>query len=351
VRSAVRIGVVGLGEAGSALAAALDQVPHADLAWLCDADRAVLDATRRASGTAAATSIDDVLADETLDAVVLTTPLAGRAELVKRALDADKHVLVEGPLARTADDALRLTELARSRSRCLLTAHGVLFHPGLRKLKEVLETGGLGETYHVYANRQDFSRARREASVLWTLGVHDVASVLYLLDDTPVDVACWGESYVRPGVGDIAFCFLRFATGVTVHLHLSSLDPQTLRRLTLVGSAQMAVFDELAERALTIHGRAVVPPRGPAYDRPARVEGDGGVVSPGVPADDPLQVLCETFLAAVRRGRPLPAEGGLAVRVVSVLEALQRSLERTGTAEVVGPPLRTAPNVVSLRSA
>jgi predicted dehydrogenase len=351
VRSAVRIGVVGLGEAGRSLAAVLEDVPHADLAWLCDADRAVLTVTKRRAGTTLTTSVDELLADESLDAVVLATPATAQAELVERALRADKHVLVTGPLARVADDALRLTELARERARCLLTAHAGLFHPGLRKLKEVLETGRLGETFHVYGNRQDFSRPHREASALWSLGVDDVAALLYLLDDTPVDVSCWGESYVRQGVGDIAFCFLRFATGVTAHLHLSSLDPQTLRRLTLVGSRQMVVFDELGDRTLTIHDRAAVPPRAPAHGQPIRAEGDGSVISPGIPAEDPLQVMCETFLASVRRGRPLEAECSLAVRVVSVLEALQRSLERVGTAEPVGAPARRPPNVVSLRSA
>ncbi|NUR75262.1 MAG: hypothetical protein HOQ28_03120 [Thermoleophilia bacterium] len=208
----------------------------------------------------------------------------------------------------------------------------------------------MGETFYLYANRQDLSRARREGSALWNLGVQDLASVLYLLDDTPVDVSCWGESYVRPGVGDVAFCFLRFATGVTVHLHLSSLDPQTVRRLVLVGSRQMAVFDELAvERALTIHDRAVVPPRSPGYGPSLRVEGDGSVLSPAIPADDPLQAMCETFLAAVRRGRPLESEGSLAVRVVAVLEALQRSLDRAGSAEVVSAPARRLPNVVAIR--
>jgi predicted dehydrogenase len=345
LRSAVRIAVVGLGETGGAFASVLDGLPNCELAWLCDEDRSVLSGVRRAPTTAITTAVDEVLGDESLDAVVV----AAGGELVERALQADKHVLVATPLARTADEALRLTELARERSRCLLTGHAVLFHPGLRKLKEVMETGRLGETFYLYGNRQDFSRARHEASALWSLGVDDLAAVLYLLDDTPVDVSCWGESYVRQGVGDVAFCFLRFATGVTAHLHLSSLDPQTLRRLTLVGSRQMVVFDELAERTLTIHDRAVVPPRGPSFGRPLRVEGDGSVTSPAVPADDPLQLMCETFLASVRRGRQLEGDGSLAVRVVAVLEALQRSLERTGAPEAVGAPTRRIPNLVSLR--
>jgi predicted dehydrogenase len=351
VRSAVRIGVVGLGEGGGSFAEVLAGLPNSDLAWLCDSDRGVLMSAKRYPRTSLTASFDDLLADEALDAVVITTPSQRHVELVEQALRADKHVLVATPLARTADEAVRLTDLARERSRCLLTGHALLFHPGLRKLKEVMETGRLGETFYLYGNRQDFSRARREAGALWGLGAQDIAALLYLLDDTPVDVSCWGESYVRQGVGDIAFCFLRFATGVTAHLHLSALDPQTLRRLTLVGSRQMVVFDELAERTLTIHDRAVVPPRPPGHGQPVRVEGDGSVVSPAIPADDPLQVMCETFLASVRRGRPLEAEGSLAVRVVSVLEALQRSLERVGSPEVVGAPARRLPSVVALRGA
>jgi len=351
VRTSVRVGVVGLGATGGAFAQTLDGLPNCELAWLCDADRGVLMSARRFQRAAVTTSFDDLLADESLDAVALATPLATHEDLVERALRADKHVLVANALARTAEQAFQLTDLARERSRCLLTAHAVLFHPGLRILKEIMETGRLGEMFHLYGNRQGFSRAHRESSALWSLGVHDIAAVLYLLDDTPVDVSCWGESYIRPGVGDIAFCYLRFANGVTTHLHLSSLDPHTLRRLTLVGSRQMAVFDELADRRLTIHARAAVPPRTAGYGLRVRVEGDGSIVSPAVPDDDPAQLMCETFLAGVGRGRPPEVEGSLAVRVVTVLEALQRSLDRGGSAEVVSPPTRRAPTVVALRGA
>jgi predicted dehydrogenase len=351
VRTSVRIGVVGLGSTGGSFAQTFDGLPNCELARLCDADRSVLMSARRFPRASVTTSFDELLADESLDAVALATPLATHEELVERALRADKHVLVANALARTADRALHLTDLARERSRCLLTAHAPLFHPGLRMLKEIMETGRIGETFHLYGNRQDFSRGHRESSALWSLGVHDIAALLYLLDDTPVDVSCWGESYIRPGVGDIAFCYLRFANGVTAHLHVSSLDPHTFRRLTLVGSRQMVVFDELAERTLTIHARAAVPPRTAGYGLRVQVEGDGSVVSPAVPGDDPVQVMCETFLSCVRRGRPLAAEGSLAVRVVTVLEALQRSLDRAGSAEVVSPPTRRMPGVVALRGA
>jgi predicted dehydrogenase len=347
----VHIGVVGLGTAGGSLAQTFDGLPNCELAWLCDADRSVLMSARRFPRASVTTAFDDLLADESLDAVALATPLATHEDLVEQALRADKHVLVADALARSADRALELTDLARERSRCLLSAPALLFHPGLRMLKEMMETGRLGETLHVHGNRQDFSRPRRDSSALWNMGVHDIAALLYLLDDTPVDVSCWGESYIRQGVGDIAFCYLRFANGVSAHLHLSSLDPHTLRRLTLVGSRQMVVFDELAERTLTIHAQAVAPPRTSGYGLRVRVEGDGSVVSPAVPGDDPGQLMGETFLSGVRRGRPLGAEASLAVRVVSVLEALQRSLDRSGTAEVVSPPARRLPGVVALRSA
>jgi predicted dehydrogenase len=352
MRSSLSIGIVGLGEAGGSFAHAFDALPNCEVRWLCDSDRGALMSARRQPQSSLTVSYDDLLGDETLDAVVLATPLATHRELVDRALRADKHVLVANPLARTAEEALALADLARERARCLLTAHALLFHPALRKLKEVMETGRLGETFYLYGNRQDFSRTRRESSALWSLGVQDIAALLYLVDDTPVDASCWGESYVRPGVGDIAFCFLRFATGVTAHLHLSSLDPQTIRRLTLVGSRQMVVFDELErDRPLTIYDRAVVPPRSAGHRQPVRVEGDGSMVSPAIPADDPLQAMCETFLSSIHRGRPLGAEGSLAVRVVAVLEALQRSLDRAGTPQVVGAPTRHLPNVVTLRGA
>ena len=213
MRSSLSIGIVGLGEAGGSFAQAFDALPNCEVRWLCDSDRGARMSAKRHPQSSLPVSYDDLLGDETLDAVVLATPLATHRELVDRALRADKHVLVANPLARTAEEALVLADLARERARCLLTAHAVLFHPALRKLKEIMETGRLGETFYLYGNRQDFSRARRESSALWSLGVQDIAALLYLVDDTPVDASCWGETYVRAGVGDIAFWFLRFATG------------------------------------------------------------------------------------------------------------------------------------------
>src|SRR4051794_23364138 len=149
MRSAVRIGVVGLGESGGSFAPVLDGLADCDLAWLCDADRGALTAAKRYPQASVTASFDDLLADEALDAVVVATPLQKHGDLVERALLADKHVLVANPLARTADEAVRLTDLARERSRCLLAGHPFLFHPGLRKLKEVMETGRLGETFYL----------------------------------------------------------------------------------------------------------------------------------------------------------------------------------------------------------
>ena len=347
MRPPVTIGIIGLGNRGGRYAEVLTGLPDCEIRWVCDPDRA-LEADVRYPRASAANSLEELLADESLDAVVVAGSLPARITHVRSALAADKHVLVEGPLSMAADDTFDLAARARERSRCLLVGNGLLFDPALRKLKEIVETGRLGETLYLYGNSQGLGEIEKNADALWSLGARDIGAILYLLDDTPVTVSAWGESYLRPGFSDVVFCLLRFETGVRAHLHLSWLDPQTVRRLTLVGSRQMAVYDGIAPgRKLTLFEHSVRTPRlSGAIDTSRVLAGD--VVSPALPDDDPDVVLCETFIAAVRRGRPLDSEARLATNVATVLEALQGSIEAGGSPHPVTCPVPRLQNVIPI---
>jgi predicted dehydrogenase len=328
MRTAFSVGVVGLGASGRALASAFDELPQADLRWICDRDPEVL---ARLAGlslrTRVTASLDDLLEDETLDAVAVATPLASRHQIVLRALSAEKHAFVAAPLARRAQQAYELVAVAEALDRRLMVGHLGIFQPAVHKLKELLELGHLGELYYLYANHQTLGELRRDESALWSLGVHEVAVILHLLGDEPVEVFARGESYVQPGVPDVVFCFLKFATGITAHLHLSWLDPNRLRRLTAVGSARMAVVDDAdPERKLTLHEKRAAPRRSDRLGDYVEVD-VGDIVSPRLATEEPVQAACETFLASLRSSTDGPAGGAQAARVVAVLEALERSLE------------------------
>ncbi|HEY5428971.1 MAG TPA: Gfo/Idh/MocA family oxidoreductase [Solirubrobacteraceae bacterium] len=330
----ISVGVVGLGYWGPNLARNFASIPGCELAYVCDADDGARDRVGRMFPAARAVpELDQLLADPSLDAIVLATPVPTHAELAVRALQAGKHCFVEKPLAQSAADAERAVVAAQRAGRVLMVGHLLEYHPGVRKLKELTESGELGdEIYYIYGNRLNLGKLRADENALWSLGAHDVSVVLYLAGEEPDEVVAHGESYVRSGVQDVVFCFLRFPSGLTAHLHLSWLDPHKERRFTVVGSRRMATFDDMElERKLTLYDKG--------FDEDSRTYGEyitrsGDVFSPRIANVEPLRIECEEFVACVRSGQAPLTDGADGVRVVRVLEALQRSLDEGGRSAV-----------------
>jgi predicted dehydrogenase len=285
-------------------------------------------------GARATGAFEELLADPDLDAVVIATPVPTHADLARQALDAGKHVFVEKPLAQSVADAESVTAAAAASGRVLMVGHLLEYHPGLVRLKELVDSGELGEIHYIYGNRLNLGKLRADENALWSLGAHDVSVVLRLADEEPLEAHAFGESYMQGGIEDVVFCFLRFPSGVAAHLHLSWLDPHKERRFTVVGSRRMATFDDMAlDQKLTVYDKG--------FDQPYNSYGEyiarsGDVWSPRIPNDEPLRLECSHFVECVREGRqPLSdAESGL--RVVRVLEDLQRSLDSARRAPAAG---------------
>jgi predicted dehydrogenase len=325
--SRVRIGVVGLGYWGPNIARNFAEIPGCELTWCCDpSDEARARFGARFPGVELTGEIDQLLADPVLDAVALVTPVPTHAELAIRVLEAGKHCFVEKPLAQSVSEAERVLAAARSTERILMVGHLLEYHPGVQKLKELVDSGQLGERiYYIYGNRLNLGKLRADENALWSLGAHDVSVLLYLAGEEPWEAVAHGESYVRPGVEDVVFCFLRFPSGLTAHLHLSWLDPHKERRFTVVGSSRMATFDDMA-----LEGKVTVYDKG--FDEDARGYGEyitrsGDSFSPRIPNVEPLRLECEHFVESVAEGRRPRSDGETGLRVVRVLERLQRSLE------------------------
>jgi predicted dehydrogenase len=323
----VRIGLAGLGYWGPNLARNFGAIADAELTWLCDSDETRLAAmAARHPGVRTTTDFGDLLADDGVDAVVLATPVVTHAELTRRALVAGKHALVEKPMALVAEEAEELVALAEERDVVLMPGHLLLYHPGVRMLKELVETGELGDVLYVYGNRQNLGQLRKDENALGSLGSHDLAVILYLLEEEPAECHAHGESFLRDGIEDVVFCFLRFPSGPVAHMHLSWLDPHKMRRMTVVGTSKMAVFDDMElERKVTVYDKAAEQPLGTYGEWQTRT---GDIFSPRIANDEPLRIECEHFLRLVRGegDRLEAARAGLTV--VRVLEQLQRSLER-----------------------
>ena len=319
----IRLGVAGLGYWGPNLARNFDDL--ADLRWLCDVSESTQArfATRYPQATLTG-DFAEMIADPDLDAVVVATPVPTHFALARQALEAGKHVLVEKPPALRADEAEELCALAEDRDLVLLPGHLLLYHPGVKKLKQLVDAGELGEVLCLYGNRQNLGKIRRDENALWSLGVHDLSVILYLVDEEPSEVVAHGNAFLTEGVEDVVFCYLRFPSGKIAHMHLSWLDPHKMRRITVVGRDKMVVFDDMElERKVTIYEKA---PEQPAESYGEWRTRTGDIFSPKIPNDEPLRLECEHFLGLVRGegDRFRAARDGLAV--VRTLEQLQESL-------------------------
>ncbi|MGZ4131065.1 MAG: Gfo/Idh/MocA family protein [Actinomycetota bacterium] len=311
------IGVVGLNYWGPNLVRNFDDL--AELAWLCDLDEERL---ARLAGrypqARTTTNLEELLADEAVDAVVVATPVPTHYALAKQALEAGKHVFVEKPPAMRAAEMDELVRIADERDRVLMPGHLLLYHPGVLKLKELIDAGELGDVLCVYGNRVNLGIVRSNENALWSLGVHDLSVILYLLDEDPDLATAQGSASIHPGVEDVVFCFLRFPSGKIAHMHLSWLDPHKMRKMTVVGREKMAVFDDMEpERKVTV------------YEKSAGSAGElhsGDIHIPKISTAEPLRLECTYFLELIdgQHDRAKVARDG--ARVVRALEMLTTSL-------------------------
>jgi len=326
----VSVGLVGLGYWGPNLARNFAALPQSELAWICDgSEEQLAQAAPRFPGARTSTSVDELLADPDLDAVVVATPVPTHAELAQRVLGAGKHCFVEKPLAQSVADAEAVLEAARGSGRVLMVGHLLEYHPGLERLKQLVDEGELGDIHYIYGNRLNLGKLRADENALWSLGAHDVSVVLRLAAEEPVECHAHGESYMREGVEDVVFCYLRFPSGLAAHLHLSWLDPHKERRFTVVGSRRMATFDDMAvEQKLTVYDMGF-DQKFDGYGE--YIQRSGDVWSPQVPNDEPLRIECRHFIERVLDGRPPRSDGAAGLRVVRVLEELQGSLDQSQT--------------------
>jgi predicted dehydrogenase len=325
--SCVRLGLVGLGYWGCNLARNFAALPGCRLAWCCDVDRERCDALAGLLGSARITvDLDELLGDPDLDAVVLATPVPSHGPLALDVLAAGKHCYVEKPLAKSVAEAEEVVALAARSGLVLMVGHLLEYHPGVAMLKELVDAGELGELRYIYGNRLNLGQLRADENALWSLGAHDVSVVLALAEEEPCELSARGECYVRPGIEDVVFGFMRFPSGLAAHLHLSWLDPHKERRFTVVGAKRMATFDDMArERKLTIYDKGFDPAEGfPDY-----IPRAGEIRSPLVPAIEPLRLECQHFIDCVRDMRRPRSDGASGLRVVRVLEGLQRDLDAT----------------------
>jgi predicted dehydrogenase len=328
---AKRLGLAGAGGWGRNVARSLAKLRGGVLAAVCDTDGGALAALDDVPpSTSRIADFAELVADPAIDALVIATPPETHHALATAALRAGKDVFVEKPLTVRPDDAEDLVRLADEKRQILMVGHLLVYHPAVDLVREIVRRGELGDVHYVYSQRVNLGVIRARENALWSLAPHDVAVAIDLLGEAPASVTAQGASYVRPGIEDVAFLQMHFPSGRMAAVHVSWLDPHKERKLTIVGSRKMAVFDDMeATEKVRIYDRGVERPDYVSYGDALTLR-FGDVLIPTVAPGEPLKIECQHFVDRLHdRARPR-SDGESGVAVVRVLWAAAESLRRGG---------------------
>jgi predicted dehydrogenase len=269
--------------------------------------------------------------DSSADAVVIATPLHSHYELVKLALEAGKHVLVEKPLCDSVKRGEELIALARGQNKVLCVGHVFLFNNGVRGIRNLIRSGDLGRVHYIYSSRTNLGPFRTDANALWDLGAHDISILNYWLDAEPVAVTARGESYLNRGVEDVVVASFTYPNQVLANIHASWLNPRKVREITVVGENKMVVWNDMdLNEPLRIYHKSVQVEREPVYSDSFgsfRMQvRNGDVIIPHLTGPEPLAAECNHFVDCIK-GRAHPINDGIsAIRVLRALEASDQSM-------------------------
>jgi len=328
----VKIGLLGVGAWGRNLARNFATLPGCELAAVSDAEakRAGLVA-ELAPGAHFTTKPDEIFGDSSIQAIVIATPPATHYELGKKALEAGKDLFVEKPLVLDVPQGEELVRLAESKKRILMVGHIMVYHPVTLKLKEYIQKGEFGEVYYLYASRVNLGKVRDIENALWSFAPHDISMVLFFLEKLPVQVTATGQAYLQPGIEDVCFLTMHFESRQMAHIHVSWLDPHKDRKVTIVGSKKMAVFDDSASsEKIWIYDKGVnTNPDYTTYGEYLALR-TGDILIPKVESKEPLRLECQHFIDCVRERTAPRSDGKSGLAVLKVLEAAQRSLKAGG---------------------
>jgi predicted dehydrogenase len=328
----IRVGVIGAGYWGPNIVRNLHEAPGAEAVAVADLSEERLDAIRkRFPAVRVTTDYRELLADTSIDAICVVTPVGTHRKLAEEAFAAGKHVFVEKPLAKTVSDAEAIVRAGERAGKTLMVGHTFVYNPAVEVVKRILNSGGIGDVHYLDSQRVNLGLHQFDINVLWDLGPHDVSIALYWLDEEPEWVQCSGACFVQAGIEDVVFLMIGFPSGAIAHAHLSWLAPSKLRTTIVIGSKKMVVYDDnQAVEKVKIYDQGVDKLESDELRRSYRA---GDIHSPRVPMTEALQIEMRHFIECVRDGTKPRSDGEAGLQVVRVLELGMRSL-RSGGARV-----------------
>ena len=331
-RAQVRFGVIGYGYWGPQLVRNLDRLPMGEVAYVADLSPERRQMAQMEFPTVEIVGDVQTVLQSDVDAVVVATPIRTHYALARAALEAGKHVFVEKPLAATVAEAEDLHALSEQVGRVLMVGHTFVYNPAVEKLRQIIQSGELGQLYYIDAIRVNLGLFQRDINVMWDLAPHDLSILDYLLDMCPESVSAHGSDFIRAGIHDVVYMTLRYPNGLLAHIHLSWLNPSKVRRFTVVGEKKMAVYDDVeATEKVRLYNKGVDAPHHTSTFGEFQLSYRyGDIVSPHIQWSEPLSLECRQFAQAITEGVPSRSSGREGIRVVRVLEAADQSLADNG---------------------
>lgn len=328
-----QLAVVGCGYWGPNLIRNFSALPNCTVRTVCDQDVGRLEYARSLyPWIQTVTDFDAVLEDSEIDALAIVTPVRTHFPLARRALEAGKHVFVEKPLAASSEECTGLIETARRGGLTLMVGHTFVYAPVVRKIKEIIDSGELGDVLYISSRRLNLGLFQKDINVAWDLAPHDISIILYLLQEDPLTVNCEGKAHISQEIEDVTSISMDFAGGGFALVQSSWIDPRKVRELTIVGSKKMVVYDDTEPlEKLRVYDKCVEVP--PHYDTFAEFQYSyhyGDMLAPHVKQSEPLRVEAQHFIDCIDNGTEPDSSGYQGLRVVRILEAASESLSRGG---------------------
>lgn len=329
----LKVAVVGCGYWGPNLIRNFRSFSECKVKLVCDVDNDRLAHMRKLYPDVETTpDFDNLVNNGEIDAVVIATPVRFHFEMAKKSLQAGKHTFIEKPMASSAAECEELVELAENRNLTLMVGHTFVYSKPVRKIKEIISSGELGEIQYISSRRLNLGLFQEDINVAWDLAPHDISIILYILETSPVSVACQGKAHFHKGIEDVTNMTIDFRNGTFTVIQNSWLDPNKVREMIFVGTKKMLVYDDLEQtEKIKIYDKRVKTP--PHYDTFGEFQYSyhyGDMYSPYIKQVEPLKVECQHFLDSIKTGSKSDSSGLEGVKVVQILEAASLSLKNGG---------------------
>ena len=350
----IKVGVVGCGYWGPNLIRNFRALPDCSLKVMCDLNHDRLKHLRTLyPEVEASTDFNHMLNGCGLDAVVIATAVRFHYTMAKAALLAGKHTFIEKPMAASAKECEELVEIAQQKGLVLMIGHTFLYSPAVRKIKELVEWGDLGEIRYICARRLNLGLYQKDINVAWDLAPHDISIILHIMEENPVSVNCRGSAHITPGIEDVTSMWLNFSNDRTAMIHSSWLDPRKTREMTIVGSKRMIVYDDIAaiEKIKIYDARVERPPHYDTFGDFHYSYHYGDMHVPYIRQEEPLRSECQHFLDCVKEGITPLTDGKRGLELVRILEASSQSLKQGGSPIALVSPAANGDTAIRRKNA